>query len=242
MAIINVKDLPVVSNICEQVLREIERTSMWSLAHVVMNPMAESILHNHSKMNEIYVITKGYGELGFGTPRLNGWANQVTAGNVFEIPLRMPHILKNKSSGHLEHLVFALPPFNPSDVHIFYENHRAEKVYSLDLPKVQDCFDGAKILSYDFPKFNMSIAFGWVVAGATINKKPHYHKEITEFIYVVEGNGFIEIDQVRQPIQSGNWICINPGKEHSLLNESPEDLVVVCTCFPSFKMEDVYYK
>jgi mannose-6-phosphate isomerase-like protein (cupin superfamily) len=34
---------------------------------------------------------------------------------------------------------------------------------------------------------------------------------------------------------------IEPGSEHALINESPEDMVVVCICSPAFEMEDVYY-
>ena len=242
MTQLNVKDLPIAVNVCEQVLREVETQPTWSMAHVIMNPMAASLLHNHQRMTEIYVITKGYGELGLGTPERNGSYRQVAAGSAYEIPIDVPHMLRNKSSGHLEHLVFALPPFDPADVHLLGEKHLAEEVRPLSLPEVQECFDGAKILSYAFPHLDLSIAFGWVINDPARRKQPHYHKKITEFVFVVEGKGFIEINQVRQPIQSGDWICINPETEHALINESPEDMVVVCTCSPAFQMEDVHYR
>lgn len=242
MAKLNVKDLPIAVNICEQVLREVEKQSAWSMAHVVMNPMAASLLHNHQRMTEIYVITKGYGEFGLGIPDPDGSYRQVAAGSVYEIAVGIPHMLRNKSSGHLEHLVFALPPFDPTDVHLLGEKRLAEDVYPLSLPEVQECFDGAKILSYAFPHLDLSIAFGWVINDSARRKQPHYHKEITESVFVVEGKGFIEIDRVRQPIQPGDWMRIDPETEHALVNESPEDMVVVCTCSPAFQMEDVHYR
>jgi mannose-6-phosphate isomerase-like protein (cupin superfamily) len=242
MTQLNVKNLPIAVNVCEQVLREVERQPKWSMAHVITNPMATSLLHNHQRMTEIYVITKGYGELGFGVPETDGCYHQVTAGSAYEIPVGVPHMLRNKSSGHLEHLVFALPPFDPADVNLLDGKRLAEDVRPLSLPEVQECFDGAKILSYAFPRLDLSIAFGWVINDPARRKQPHYHKKITEFVFVVEGKGFIEINRVRQPIQSGDWIRIDPETEHALINESPEDMVVVCTCSPAFEMEDVHYR
>lgn len=236
-----VKDLPIAVNICEQVLREVERQPAWSMAHVLMNPMAASLLHNHTRMTEIYVITKGYGELGLDIPAPDGSYRQVTAGSVFEIPAGISHMLRNKSSGHLEHLVFALPPFNPNDVLLIKEKCLDERVRALSLPEVQDCFDGAKILPYSFPHLDLSIAFGWVINDPARRKKPHYHNDAREFVYVVDGKGFIEINRVREPLQSGDWIHIDLETEHAFINESNEDLVVVCVCSPAFQMEDVHY-
>lgn len=241
MSKINVKDLPIAVNVCEQVLREVEKEPNWSMAHVIMNPMATSLLHEHHRMTEIYVVTKGYGELGIGIPGPDGCYHQVTAGSVYEIPVGVPHMLRNKSSGHLEHLVFALPPFDPTDVHLLGEKRLAEDVRPLSLPAVQECFDGAKIIPYAFPHLDLSIVFGWVINDPARRKKPHYHKKTTEFIYVVEGEGFIEFDRIRRLAKPGDWIMIEPGSEHALINESPEDMVVVCICSPAFEMEDVYY-
>lgn len=237
----NIRDLPLALNVCEQVLREVARWSAWSLAHVIMNPLAQSVLHNHKRMTEIYIITKGYGELGLGSEQ-DGAYHQVAAGSVFEIPLGVPHMLRNCSSGHLEHLVLALPPFDPSDVYLLADQRLPEKVSPLSLPAVQDCFDEAKIIPYDFSHLDLSVAFGWVINDPARRKQPHYHEETTEFVYVVEGRGFIELDRVREPIQPGDWIQIDCGKEHAFINESPEDMVVVCICSPAFQMADVHYR
>lgn len=238
---VSVRDLPIAVNVCEQVLREVEKQPEWSMAHVIMNPLASSLLHKHQQMTEIYVVTKGYGELGIGISEPGGFYRQVAAGSVYEIRAGLPHILHNKGAGHLEHLVLALPPFDPSDVHLLGEKDLIGHTFPLCLPKVEDCFDGAKILSYPLSR-NLSIAFGRVINDPTRWKQPHYHKKITEYIYVVEGKGFIDINRVRQPIQSGDWIRIDPGTEHGLFNESPEDLVICAFCSPMFRMEDVHQR
>lgn len=242
---LNVKNLPIAANVCEQVLREVEEQPTWSMAHVIMNPLAASLLHKHERMTELYVITKGYGELGMCIPRLGSSYHQAAAGSAYKISPGVSHLLKNKSGGYLEHLVFAFPPFDPADVHLLDEQRLADAYlcpHLLYLPSPQECFDGAKILSYDFSPLDLSIAFGWVINDPARRKQPHYHKKITEFVFVVEGKGFIEIDQVRQPIQFGDWIRIDPETEHALVNESPEDMVVVCACSPAFQMEDVCYR
>jgi len=241
---INAKDLPVADNVCAQVLREVVQTLAWSMAHVIMNPFAESLLHSHKKMTEIYVITKGYGELIVGLPDPIGKRCEVFAGSVHEIPSGIPHMLRNVSGGRLEHLVFALPPFDPSDVYLIKDDgwSTSKKPFAFEhLPEVQECFDGAKILSYSLPYLNLSIAFGCVINDPARRKQPHYHEKITEFIYVVEGKGSIGNDKTHRPIRSGDWIRVNPRTEHSMRNESPEDMVVVCVCSPAFQMDDVLY-
>lgn len=238
----NVKKLPVAYNVCEQVLREVETQPAWSLAHVIMNPFASSLLHHHEKMDEIYVITRGFGELGFDMHGSGGSRTSAAAGSVFRIPKKHSHQLTNKCSGHLEHLVLAFPPFDPKDVHEdkFLPGMHGPRAVSL--PNPQECFDGAKILSYDFSEHDISIAFGWVINEAARRKKPHYHKRTMEFIYVVEGKGFISLDGKLDSIEAGDWIRIPAGISHNLINESPEDMVVLAVCSPQFTMEDVHYR
>jgi len=237
----NVRELPIAFNVCEQVLREVEKQSRWSMAHVIMNPLAESLPHRHEAMTEIYVVTKGYGELESGALGMVKERYPVVAGSVHEISAGVSHMLRNKSAGQLEHLVFALPPFDPGDVQLLREKHVEARTRSLFLPEAQDCFDGAKILPYAFPYISLSIAFGWVINDPARRKQPHFHKKITERIFVVEGKGSVRINGTTFPIESGDWIRINPATEHALINESPEDMVVVCVCSPAFWMEDVHY-
>jgi len=238
MKVTNIMSLPVAANVCEQILREVEKQPNWSMAHVIMDPMASSLLHYHQRTVEIYVITKGTGALVFG----DGTVHYVAAGSVFVISLNHSHALINKSVGYLEHLVFALPPFDPEDVFMFDGDNLIQDVYILSLPKPQDAFDGAKIVSYAPAGLDMSIAFGWIVNNPLRRRRFHFHRKITEFAYIVSGRGFVETGQIFQPVQPGDWVCIASGEDHGFVNESPEALVVVCVCFPAFQMEDINYR
>ncbi|MFA6194100.1 MAG: cupin domain-containing protein, partial [Parcubacteria group bacterium] len=214
----SVREFPIAVNICEQVLREVEKQPAWSMAHVIMNPLAASLPHKHEGMTEIYVVTKGYGELELGALGMVKERYPVVAGSVHKISGGVSHMLRNKSAGHLEHLVFALPPFDPGDVQLLQEKHVEARTRSLFLPEVQDCFDGAKILPYAFPYISLSIAFGWVINDLARRKQPHFHKKITEWVFVVEGRGSVRLNGTTFPIEPGDWIRINPATEHALIN------------------------
>ena len=191
---INVRDLPIAENVCEQVLREVEKQPAWSLAHVTMNPLAAPLLHRHQRLGEIYVVTKGYGELGTLLPQSAGSWRPVAPGSVCGIPAGVAHQLRNKSLSHLEHLVISWPPFDPADVQVLTGQSLAEAVQPFWLPTPEDCFDGAKIVSYKPDPFDLSVAFGSVLNNPVRHKRPHYHEKTTEFVYVVSGRGFIWIE------------------------------------------------
>jgi len=237
MAIKNIYSFDIAPNVCRQMLRELERGSKWSMAHVTMNPLDDSLFHEHRKMHEIYIITKGRGKLF-----AHGFVFNVQAGDAFWIPPGTGHKLTNTGVTSLEHLVLASPPFNPADVFILdQELPIGNTPVTLIIPTVQDCFDGAKIIPYDFPKINTSVAFGWVTADPKFQKPPHLHKKTEEWIFVIEGHGWLKTKRETVPINSGDWIYIKPGRPHALLNSSGRHLVVVCFCTPSFSMDDTYF-
>ena len=195
MKSMHVYELPIARNVCNQLLREVDRTSSSSMAHVIMNPKEDSLFHDHQMFGEIYVITRGKGHLVFGVSLL-----AVEPGDVILIPPRVGHKLTNTGVVSLEHLVLSTPPFNPADVHLRDSILSADVLpQRFDRPPVDDCFDGAKIVAYDFVAIDKkvvdtSVAFGWVMADPKRRKPAHYHKISSEWIYVVEGMGFIEID------------------------------------------------
>jgi len=233
---VNVYELPLAFNICDQLLREVDRTPSWSMAHVLMNPKAWSLLHEHHKMKEAYIITHGTGHLVCGDDIF-----VVQAGDLIWIPEYTRHKLTNTSVGRLEHLVIAAPPFDPADIHLDESWQDPDVVPQPKVqPPIDDCFDGAKIIAYELDDV-ASVAFGWVTADPTRRKPAHYHKETTEWIFVVEGQGAIEVDGASHPITRGDWIRIDPGEEHAFRNENDESLVVVCICTPCFSMSDVHY-
>lgn len=234
---VNLRDIPLASNVCNQMLREISKDSDWSIAHVSMNPSAWSLLHEHLKIHEIYVVTHGQGILVVGDSLL-----PVQAGNAVFVPPRQKHKLVNAGATSLEHLVLATPPFDPADVYLADERYEFFGKPSVrGLPPVQECFDGAQIIPYAFPEINASVAFGWVINDPERHKAPHYHKCTKEWAFVVEGGGFMDIDSCGISVGRGDLVEIEPGERHAFRNNRDQYMVVVCVCTPSFGMEDVYY-
>lgn len=233
----NVYELPLAFNICDQLLREIDQSPMWSMAHVLMNPKTWSLPHEHQRMDEAYIITRGTGHL----VRDNN-IFIVQAGDVLWIPRSTRHKLTNTSAASLEHLVLAVPPFNPADVSVDESRQDPKAVpQQFVQPPVNDCFDGAKIIAYEFGNI-VSIAFGWVAADPARRKPAHYHEKTTEWIYVIEGEGAIEINDLLYPIVCGDWIRVSPGEEHALRNDKNQHMVVVCVSTPCFTADDVHYR
>lgn len=233
---LSVPRLPLVGNFCNQMLREIDQTSRWSIAHVVMNPEAVSTLHIHNHMTEVYVITKGIGELTIGKRE-----SLVRAGSVIEIPPGKPHKLLNAGATRLEHFVFAFPPFDTKDVHEVNDTGGSlGNLSHVNLPPSTDCFDGARIIPYSYPSLDLSVTFGFVSNNPDRIKKAHHHVKTTEWVYVVEGKGEVSLDRRTTLIEAGDWIRIDPGVSHALRNKNPEHMVALCICDPAFDMRDVY--
>ncbi len=242
MEIVHILDLPKAKNVCDQSLREIPQTQngqIFSAAHVQMQGFDTSLLHEHHMTNEIYVITRGLGLL----TRENR-VFRVSAGDAIGIPKNARHKLVNLGKGDLEHLVIAMPPFQPDDVHtdvpaaLFTEN--AERFMC---PPWKNAFDGARIMEYSFGG-ELSIAYGTTVGKSALvrgKKSAHFHKLTHEYMFVVNGQGRIEINGTCHKIERGNWIHILPYEYHLLLNDSLSPLDVVCVCTPTFMQDDVYY-
>ncbi len=112
---IQIDKLPIAANVCQQELREVwkESTGKVSLAHVIMEPKANSLLHEHHVMTELYQGLEGKGELTVGEEVV-----LFQKGTVVEIPPFTPHKLTNLGEQPLIHTVLAIPAFNPQDVFI----------------------------------------------------------------------------------------------------------------------------
>lgn len=238
MNITNIHELPIAANVCQQMLREVTRNEKWSLAHVTMNPEAESLLHVHKKMTEIYVVTSGRADLFVGS----GPALKVRAGNVIVIDPGRAHKTVNTGLGTFQHFVLANPPFDPGDVNLLSdlkveESRRPE----LPLPPFVECFDGARIIAHSLPDLSVSHAFGFVINDPARHKPVHYHKKITEYVFVVEGKGIFSDGNPIRRIEAGDWIEIPPGQRHALLNYGDQHMVVLCTCTPAFDKDDVFW-
>ncbi|MCO6451140.1 MAG: cupin domain-containing protein [Caldilineales bacterium] len=65
----------------------------------------------------------------------------------------------------------------------------------------------------------------------------HYHKKLTEIYFILEGEGFMELDGERIPVQPSSAILIKPGCRHRAIGQ----LRVAITAIPAFDPEDEWY-
>ncbi len=113
---IEIKKLPEVPNICNQILREVWKSENISIAYVEMAPKNISLLHKHQTFTELYYILGGRGILYVGNEKF-----AVKKDTLVEIKPDIAHKLKNTGKSILKHLVISTPAFNPNDVILINE-------------------------------------------------------------------------------------------------------------------------
>lgn len=69
------------------------------------------------------------------------------------------------------------------------------------------------------------------------NAREHYHKRITEFYYVLEGEGALKIEGQEVPVAPGTLVRIEPGTRHQALGDFKTLLVAA----PAFTKDDMYF-
>lgn len=235
---INVYDLPASGNICDQVLREVMTLNNVSFAHVTMQPGAVSLLHQHLAMSEVYVVLEGKGVLYAGNK-----AVEVTKGIHRLIPPKIPHMLQNVENSSLEHLVFAVPPFDPTDVHLVPDS---ETQYSFDYCKVLPITaqDGALLYEFLSPQERSKLGIGLAFGILPPRKKAtlHYHQKSEEVYYVVAGEGKLSLGSLTHEVQKGNVIHVPINTVHGLENTADKELEVLCLSCPAYRDEDFLLK
>lgn len=65
----------------------------------------------------------------------------------------------------------------------------------------------------------------------------HYHKKITEIYFILEGEGFLELDGELIPVQPYSAILIKPGCRHRAVG----NLRVSLTAIPAFDPDDEWF-
>lgn len=68
--------------------------------------------------------------------------------------------------------------------------------------------------------------------------KAHFHKEHTELVYVLEGEGLFHLGETKQIIKPGDFIRINKGVIHSVKVTSKIPLKVLSIQTPKFIGKD----
>ncbi|MBW3004680.1 cupin domain-containing protein [Candidatus Woesearchaeota archaeon] len=240
--IISVYDLPLVNNVCNQDLREIPfELPTCSIAHVSVRPGAESLLHKHNNLSEIYFVIEGRGNILHGDQSL-----RVLGGSYLFIPPGRPHKLRNSNlTVGLEHLVIASPPFDSKDVHLVGDDGHEPAIDSLfnyrgDPIPAQDGGVVRELLSdEEKEKAKVQLALGYLPFGKTAT--PHRHQRSDEVYYILEGNGYIHLDDAAIAVTEGEMIFIPAGVMHGLENQDTlRSMEVLCISSPEFQEEDFF--
>jgi mannose-6-phosphate isomerase-like protein (cupin superfamily) len=236
--LLNVYDSPTVDNVCNQILREVISLSKISLAHVIMDPGNVSLWHQHGKMSEVYYILEGEGILYYGDRSI-----KAEKGTYLLLLPKTPHRLDNVGKSRLEHLVFAIPPFDPGDVEIlkdFAAKKSVPEKFSHDKPPIV-ALDGALIYELipakDRERLDVGLATGALPGGR--KAIGHYHKISEEIYYVISGAGKARVGDENYDIRKGSVVYVPRNKVHALENKSDEEeLSVLCVTSPAYTEGD----
>jgi quercetin dioxygenase-like cupin family protein len=95
-------------------IRELHHTEAQSLAEATLEPGQATERHYHRASEEIYVVTKGSGEL-----EVDGEARRVRPGDAILIPPGAWHALENDGTSELRILCCCTPPYSHDDT--FFE-------------------------------------------------------------------------------------------------------------------------
>jgi len=71
----------------------------------------------------------------------------------------------------------------------------------------------------------------------TADARVHYHKRMTEIYFVLEGEGFLELDGERVPVRPNSSVLIKPGCRHRAVGA----LRILNIPIPAFDETDEYF-
>jgi mannose-6-phosphate isomerase-like protein (cupin superfamily) len=91
-------------------IRELHHTDAQSLAEALLEPGQATQRHYHGRSEEIYLVTKGSGEL-----EVDGETRTVRRGDAIVIPPGAWHTLANDGTSELTILCMCSPPYSHDD-------------------------------------------------------------------------------------------------------------------------------
>ncbi len=232
----NAYDLPTVPNVCDQILRELIRLPSASMAHVIMQPGNVSLLHEHKKMREFYFILEGKGIFYYGDKALG-----VEKGSSLTIPHSVSHKLKNTTNGKLEHLVFAMPPFDPEDVFLIPDHNSIPSVEKFKFNKKPfTARDGAKVYEIDSAeeRKESGVAFAYGTLSPKRKATLHVHHISDEVYYIISGEGKVTLGDDEYSVRKGSVIHVPTHLPHGLENTTNGELEVLCLSTPPYQDAD----
>lgn len=68
----------------------------------------------------------------------------------------------------------------------------------------------------------------------------HYHKKSEETYFILEGEGWMRIDQREFSLQPGQACLIEPGEQHQIINQGKTDLEFLAICAPAWVPENSF--
>jgi mannose-6-phosphate isomerase-like protein (cupin superfamily) len=95
-------------------IRELHHTPAQSLAEATLEPAQATERHYHGRSEEIYLVTKGSGEL-----EVDGETCRIRPGDAILIPPGAWHMLENNGTSELTVLCMCSPPYSHEDT--FFE-------------------------------------------------------------------------------------------------------------------------
>jgi mannose-6-phosphate isomerase-like protein (cupin superfamily) len=95
-------------------IRELHHTAAQSLAEATLEPAQATERHCHRRTEEIYLVTKGSGEL-----EVDGETLRLRPGDAILIPPGAWHTLENNGTSELTILCMCSPPYTDGDT--FFE-------------------------------------------------------------------------------------------------------------------------
>jgi mannose-6-phosphate isomerase-like protein (cupin superfamily) len=95
-------------------IRELHHTPTQSLAEATLEPSQSTERHYHERSEEIYLVTKGSGDL-----EIDGESVRVRPGDAILIPPGAWHTLENNGTSELTILCMCSPPYSDEDT--FFE-------------------------------------------------------------------------------------------------------------------------
>ena len=93
---------------------------------------------------------------------------------------------------------------------------------------------GEEIIFEVFKANGASVAYVRIPSGS--KSVPHYHKEMTEIYTLLEGAGFVNINDKSIEVNVGDSIRIDPNEVHNV--EATLNMRFMCIASPAWTIED----
>lgn len=79
------------------------------------------------------------------------------------------------------------------------------------------------------------------VVEVTTDARTHYHKQLTEIYYFLEGEGHMELDGQFHPVGPGDAVLIKPGCRHRAVCPPGQTLKLLNVPIPAFDPTDEWF-